>query len=243
MYFYFQSKNQSTLKKLSILTILLATIIFSACSSSDDSSSSSSDSDVNSDEYLYYISGKINGEPFVYGQLVNATSVDYYLSLSGNSITTNCAYYPEIGGLNYATGVYPDFEDEERPSMDFNFIRMYLCASEESAASTFNDAFPVSNYDLAISNSDVNGSTGDVSISYTPVATVFNTYSTVGGDQSGSVFEITSSTNTNVTFGEQTLEISQLLEGNFSIILYNTEDSTDMIEITEGQFKLPMKFD
>ncbi|WP_282030185.1 hypothetical protein [Winogradskyella eximia] len=227
------------MKKLSILTLLLATLMFSACSSDD----SSSESDVNNDDYLYFISGKINGEPFVYGQKETATTLDYSLLFSGNSITTTCAYYPDNGGLNYAIGVYPNFDNEARPNMSFDFIRMYLCGSEDSAAQMFNDAFPISSYDYAISDNVVNGSTGDVSVSYSPDSTVEEWYSTLGGDQSGSNFEITSSTNTNVIFGAQTIEISQLLEGNFSLKLYNTENPTDVIEITEGQFKLPMTFD
>ncbi len=229
------------MKKLLLLSSAFCCVLFFSCSSSDDSNSSSNN--INSDDYLYFISGKINGEPFVYGQLREATTVDYYLSNFGNSITTDCAYYPDTGGLNYATGVYPDFENEARPSFYFDFVRFYLCGSEDSAAEMFNDAFPVSYYDFATSNDDVSGSTGDISAHFRFDATSFYFYSTLDGDQSGSVFEITSSTNETVVFGSQTLSISQLLEGNFSFKLYNTEDPSDIVEVTEGQFKLPMDFD
>ena len=226
------------MKKLKFLGTLCFAILLTACGSDD-----SSDPSVNQDDYLYFISGKVNGESFVYGQLETATTADYYLSLSGNSITTTCAYYPDTGGLNYSIGVYPDFETENRPNMSFDFIRFYLCGSDESASQTFNDAFPVSFYDYAVSDNVVSGSTGDVSAHFTFDSTGDVYYNSLGGDQTGSTFQITSSVSNNVTIGAQTLQIEQLLEGNFSMKLYNVDDPSDVIEITDGQFKLPIPFD
>lgn len=228
------------MKKLKLISALCCVILLSSCGSDD---SPNTEPELNEAEYLYFISGKVNGTPFIYGQLESATTVDYYLSGFGNSITTTCAYYPDTGGLNYATGVYPDFDNEARPSMYFDFIRFYLCGSQESASETFNDVFPVSLYDYAVNGDVVSGSTGDVSAHFTFDSTGQTFYNTIGGDQTGSTFEITSSVNNNITFGAQTLQIEQILKGNFSMKLYNTEDPTDVIQITEGSFKLPMSFD
>lgn len=224
------------------LSLLLGLLILTNCSSEDNNSASNQ---INPDDYVYYISGKINGEDFVYGQLADATVLDYSQPDYGNSITTNCAYNPDTGGLNYACGVYPNLDSEARPSMSFDFIRFYLCDPnfDNNAGETFNDAFPIGIYNTAVSNNDNNGTTGAVSLNYRPDSTnnmLF--YNSLGDNQAGNSFEITSSTNFNQIFGSQVLSISQLIEGTFSYTLYNTENPSDVIEITEGKFKLYVNF-
>ena len=202
------------------------------------------DCDVTSGgDYLYHISGEINGEPFVYGRSISSPIADYTQAGFGNSITTECAYNPVNGGLNYACGVYPNLSDEARPSIYFDFIRFYLCSSTETAAETFNDSFPVTSYDFATSSNTVTGSTGDVLVSYTVDSTDNSTvYTSIGTEQTGSYFEITSSTENNTVVGSNVIERKQLIEGTFAVKLYN-ETTGDVMEITNGSFKLGMFFD
>jgi len=234
------------MKKL-LFTLAIGLAILTSCESdlvsAPPSDSADVDGTVNDTEYLYYISGKINGEPFVYGQKVNALEVDYSSVGTGNSITTACAYYPVIGGLNYTLGVYPSFDNEARPQMSFQFIRFYLCSANEQASDLFNAAFPVGDYDFATSSDSTTGSTGDMGMTYSPDSTNNVPYSTYAGSQNNSSFNISSSTNTDVMILDQIITPRQLLEGTFSMKLYNENDSSDILEVTEGRFKMYMSFD
>lgn len=231
------------MKKISLF--LLGLLILTNCSD-DDGNNVILPTEINPSNYLYFISGKINGEDFVYGQLAQATVLDYSQPGFGNSITSNCAFNPTNGGVNYSSGVYPNLDSEARPSMYFDFVRFYLCDAnfDNNAGETFNDAFPVGSYNTAVSNDHNTGTTGAVGLLYRPDSTdnmLF--YSSLGDNQSGNSFEITSSTNENISVGAQTLEIIQRIEGTFSFTVYNTEDPTDIIEITDGVFKLFVTFD
>lgn len=215
--------------------VLALTILVFGCSSNDDSPSNSSE--VNGSEYVYFMSGKINGEPFIYGQRTDATVVDYTLGLS-NTLGAICAYYPETGGYNYNTFVYPNFDNENRPTMGLEFVRFHLCTDDQYQHETFNEKFPVDSYDFAVSNDGVNGSTGDIGLSFSPNAQEGPYYDTYGGDQNGSYFNITSSTSANSYILDVLVGSAQIIEGNFSAKFYNEEDSSDVIIITEGQFKM-----
>lgn len=222
-------------------TLLLVIAVLTGCSSDDSSNSPNS---FNPDDYLYYITGKINGEDFVYGQLASANTLDYSQAGFGNSIISNCAFNPTIGGVNYAMGVYPNLDSEDRPSMYFDFVRFFLCDPNfnNDPQSTFNESFPVGSYTTAMSGDDNSGTTGAVGVTYTPDSTVNTYYQSFNDNQTGNTFEITSSVNSNQNFGAFTNYI-QLLEGNFNFTLYNSEDPSDTIEITEGSFKLFMTLD
>lgn len=220
-------------------TVLLCGFIaFTSCSSDDNDNNGQ---EFNGDDYLYYISGKINGQPFLFGQRVDATVLDYSEPGFGNSVTTPCAFNPSNGGLNYAAGVYPSLDNEARPEIYFDFVRFYLCDPNfnNNPAGSFNASFPVRMYDLATSNNSISGTTGAVAMFYAPDATNNMTrYGSLNADQSGNSFEITSSTNTS-NFAQR----KQFIEGNFSFKLYNDLDSSDIVEITEGQFKMDVFFD
>jgi len=243
-------KKAITLVLLSIIMIgcIADPISLSPADTTNDSggatnNSGDTENNTGTAEYLYYISGKINGVPFIHGQTVNTTAVDYSSSSYGNSITTGCAYEPVVGGLNYLLGVYPSFDNEARPQMDFNFVRFYLCSTSETALESFNDSFPIGSYDLATSGNSTTGSTGDIGISYKPVATGSEYYTTFDGIQNNSLFQITSSTNADIMMGTEVFQPRQLLEGTFAVTLYNPNDVTDVLEITEGNFKMHMAFD
>lgn len=229
------------IKKLGLLVFGLGLLM--GCSSDDGGSSSNA---FNPDDYVYYIKGKVNGEDFLYGQLASATVLDYSQPDYGNSITSNCAFNPTGGGVNYTSGVYPSLENEARPNMYFDFVRFYLCAADfdNNPALTFNDSFPEGSYATAVSNNHNTGTTGAVSLHYRSDSTnnmIF--YNSLGDNQSNNSFEITSSVNANQTLGQQVLRRSQLINGSFNYTLYNSNDLTDVIEITDGEFKLFVVFD
>jgi hypothetical protein len=171
------------------------------------------------------------------GQQVNATTVDYTAVLS-NTLPAVCAYYPDTGGFSYSPGVHPNFDNEARPAMGVTFVRFHLCADEENQMLTFNDKFPLGLYDFAESGEDSSCPLNHIGLSYTPNALEGTYYSTYGGDQTGSSFEITSSVPANSYILNQLILARQVVEGTFSATFYNTADPSDVIEITDGQFKV-----
>lgn len=219
--------------------VLLLCSVCLCVSCNDTNEDNESTTSFNPDDYLYYITGKINGETFILGQRTNATTLDYSQPGFGNSITTPCTN--PMSGLNYKAGVYPSLENEARPDLYFDFVRFYMCDPNfnNNPSGTFNDSFPIRNYETATSNSRISGTTGAVSLFYAPDATDnLQLYNSLNEDQSGNFFEITSSTNNN-TFAQRI----QTIEGVFSFKVYNENDSSDFIEITDGEFKLDVFFD
>lgn len=210
-------------------------LLIFCCSNNDDSPANPTE--INNSDYLYFMSGRINGEQFIYGQRVDATVVDYTLGLS-NTLGAICAYNPDTGGYNYNNFVYPNFDNENRPTMGLEFVRFHLCTDDEYQSETFNEKFPIGNYDFAVSNNGVTGSTGDIGISFSPNAQEGPYYDTYGGDQTGSYFKITSSTPANSYILDVLVGSAQIIEGDFSAKFYNEEDPSDVITITEGHFKM-----
>lgn len=223
------------LKKINFVLLIVIGMFIYNCSS--DSDSDSNDGEINSDNYVYFMSGKINGESFNYGLRTDATELDY---TSGQSITLSavCAYYPDTGGFNYSPFVYPNFDNEARPSMGIDFVRFHLCTDDESQLETFNDKFPLGSYEFAESDETSSGPVGKIGLTYTPNAQSGPYYSTYGGEQSGSTFEITSSEPFNSYILDVLVNAGQIVEGTYSAKFYNTEDPTDVIVITDGQFKM-----
>ena len=227
------------LKKITLLFII--TVYFTltySCSSDSDSD----DGQIDNNEYVYFMSGKINGESFIYGQRANATEIDYTSGLS-NTLPAVCAYYPDTGGFNYSPFVYPNFDDETRPTMGIDFVRFHLCSDEASQLESFNDKFPTTMYEFADSDTTSSGSVGKIGLTYSPNAQDGPYYSTYGGDQSNSTFEITSSVPFNTYIFETLYSAGQIVEGNFSATFYNSEDPADMIVITDGKFKMVPSLD
>ena len=227
------------LKKITLLFLIKVYFTFTYSCSSD---SDSDDGQIDNNEYVYFMSGKINGESFIYGQRANATEIDYTSGLS-NTLPAVCAYYPDTGGFNYSPFVYPNFDDETRPTMGIDFVRFHLCSDEASQLESFNDKFPTTMYEFADSDTTSSGSVGKIGLTYSPNAQDGPYYSTYGGDQSNSTFEITSSVPFNTYIFETLYSAGQIVEGNFSATFYNSEDPADMIVITDGKFKMVPSLD
>ncbi|UKM65999.1 DUF5025 domain-containing protein [Flavobacteriaceae bacterium GSB9] len=190
---------------------------------------------IDSTDYLYYISGKIDGEPFIFGQKLDDSSLKYS-NIIGGSLSGICAYGDSYG-INYEVGVYPGFS-ENLASINFEFIRLYLCGQTPTQAEQFNSLFPVKSYTIASSNDNLNGTTGAVGATYSPNVGEDTYYTSYGGDQTNSYFEITSSVEMNQYLLEVLVNVAQEIEGNFAITLYNYDDPSDVITITDGKFKL-----
>lgn len=65
-------------------------ILLAGCNNED--LKNESNMNVNTSDYLYYVSGKINGESFFYGQRLDATTLDYQLVFSIPLEAATCAY-------------------------------------------------------------------------------------------------------------------------------------------------------
>ncbi|HLT32676.1 MAG TPA: hypothetical protein VKZ98_02710 [Aquaticitalea sp.] len=220
---------------LKLYPILFGLLILACNSSSDDSNPST---DVSLDNYIYVISGKINGEPFVYGQRSDATELDYNLVHSG-ATTVICAYYPETGGVNYFSGLHPNFDDESKPSMGIEFVRFFLCSevNDYYQSEVFNDRFPLGDYEFSSDGEDAYGPAGQIGMQYS-ANSIDGPYYNSYGDQSGSYFEVTSSTPSNSYVLDVLVGSAQIVEGNFAVKFYNENDLNDVITITDGHFKV-----
>jgi hypothetical protein len=183
------------------------------------------------------MSEKIDGVPFFYRQLQSATTLDYNLIHSGGSSVPYA--FSDGAGINYYSGVYPNFDNDTEPSMGMAFVRFMLCTefSDTTQAEGFNDRFPIGSYEVATSNDDNNGTTGAIAFEYATNALEGSFYNT-NGDQTGNMVNITSTTPFNGFILDVQVTTAQFVEGAFSATLYNGEDSSDTIQITEGQFKL-----
>jgi len=218
--------------------LLLASLSFlfvlQGCSKSDSENENDAKNDIEkleSSDYIYFVSGKMNGEEFIFGQKERDTDLKFQLVKSSPLVDALCAYSRDNGtdaSVSYSTTIYPNFDDEEtQPSFSINFERFNKCSESQD----FNSLFPIDNYEFAY-DGESTGTIRQMGIGYSPTALGDAYYSSYGKDQSNSTIKITSSEEYNSLFGP-----SQLVEGEFSVILYGSEDS-DTIEITEGKFKL-----
>jgi hypothetical protein len=208
------------------IIILIMAIFISNCSSNEEITN-------NDSEYLYFFSGKINGESFIYGQKKGETTATYLMSYS-NTQPSTCIYSAD-NGFSYNGGIYPSF-DESLPTMDLEFIRLHLCSNNLSQSEIFNDSFPAKEYSYATDDYDTDINAKKIGIYYSPSADSDITFTSYNGNQNNSFFEITNSQNT----GTNSL-LHQTIEGNFNVVLYNTDNLSDKINITDGKFKIVMQ--
>nr|WP_321234210.1 DUF5025 domain-containing protein [uncultured Psychroserpens sp.] len=218
------------------LALTLLVLVSFNCSDSD-SSDDGNDPGFDASDYVYFMSGKVDGVPFFFGQLEAATTLDYNLIHSGAS-TVACAF-SDAAGINYFSGVYPNFDNDTEPSLGMEFVRFMLCTelADTSQSEVFNDRFPIGSYQVATSNDDNTGTTGAIAFQYAPNASEGPFYNT-NGDQTGNTVTITSTTPANSYILEVLVGSAQIVEGTFSATLYNEEDASDTVQITDGQFKL-----
>ncbi|MBJ6367986.1 hypothetical protein [Snuella sedimenti] len=223
-----------------LLVLLILTSIGLGCNS-DDSESSQNMMNIDSSEYLYFISGKINGESFLYGQRFDDTSLNYQIVSSIPLESATCAYSLDQGldyKISYGSSLYPNFDNEDsQPQIGINLIRFYRCSDSQSSTEVFNDMFSVGNYEYSI-NDDSSGIMRQIGIDYSPIASGDEYYESYGTIESSNSFIITDSQENNSYLLGNLVSQSQLIEGEFSVKLYNVNDSSDFVEITDGKFKI-----
>ena len=161
---------------LPLIALCFMAFCFISCGSNDELSE-----DVNSDDYAYFFSGKINGEPFFYGQKFDVLG-DYEGSSSG-SYGIQCAYSND-NGYYYEASVYP-WDDNNLPGISVEFWRMHLCSDGEQK-DYFNDSFKVQNYLFANSDQDIDENARKVGIKYYKHTQDQYSYKSYNGEQSTS---------------------------------------------------------
>ena len=220
------------------LTLVVTTLI--SCSSSSDSETNP-EANFDSADYYYFISGKMNGESFLFGQRIDDTVLNYQLVFESPLEGATCAYSQDQGldyKISYLTSVYPDFDNEDsQPSMGIDFVRFYRCSDTQSSTEVFNDLFGIGDYEYASDNSE-SGTMKQIGITYSPIATGDPYYESYGTIASSNSFKITATEEYNDYISGVLVAQNQLVEGEFTAKLYHADNSSDVIEITEGRFKI-----
>ncbi|WP_298348203.1 hypothetical protein [uncultured Dokdonia sp.] len=228
------------MKKFQLFLVSILCSLFLNCSTDD--TDSTENQMVDSSEYLYFVSGKINGESFVYGLRNDATSLDYQIISRIPLEGAVCATSQDQGldyKVTYGSSIYPNFDNEDsQPSLGFNFVRFYRCSSEESSSQAFNSLFPTGNYEYALDDNS-SGTMGQIGIDYSPIASDVSTYyESYGANDASNSFTITSTASNNDSLLGTLVNVRQIIEGTFTVRLYNVNDASDFVDITDGQFKI-----
>ena len=164
---------------------------------------------------LYFFKGQLGGE-----------AVDLSLTLS-NDITNYHTHGGSLGEscvFDYGASIGDQFDNP--PLFDFELKSMYSgeCGEENDVFNGLITPDSFSYYEDGMPNS--------VSVTV-GMMTANGYFSSQYGTQTGASFEITSSTETNNTFGK-----FQLLEGTVNCTLYNEDDNSQTLELENGTFKL-----
>jgi hypothetical protein len=204
------------MKKL--ILFAFAAVLFSC--SSDDSSNNNSTSGV------AYIRGKMDNVSFDY--TFNNTASDTYLynATTGFSGLGFDRWYYYGGSLSKFTP--PTFT----PAFYISWNNMYFGESGDEAgesAAFYNTVGDLPSNFLTAAQDDAH--TPGIDISFE--AEDGSYYSSKDGSQTGSALSVT-----NYTEGMSNGTKTMTVVGTFSCKLYNTEDTTDIIVVTNGTFKM-----
>ena len=203
--------------------LLVCTIAMVSCSSSDDSGGGSDNSGL-----AFYINADIDGDGFNSGIPTDITvSTDYGASNSWQPRYNNDG---QCIDMNYEPSLYPFF-DESKPGMSVGFIGFLgnanLTCSDE--LDNFDTLFPTGSYSFAPDAYNYG-----VKVSYATSGDASQVYYTSYGSQDGGAsFSITNVEPVDCGFKE-----CVIVTGTFSCRVYNEQDATDFLDITNGEFKL-----
>jgi hypothetical protein len=205
------------MKKLLFLKLSMIALILVSCNEEDTPSSGSS--------YEYYMYADLNGETIDIGLNLSDTAPDY---LIGGSYSPG--YYSDHCTMTYGPGIEPNL-DWTNPMFYIEMNSFYYgenCDDEPESVNT--TTFAVGSYPYS-------NDAGGVSIVYVPNSDEELYYSSEYGAQSSASFTITSSVEKNQSFFNY-IYYNQEIEGTFSCRLYNPDDVSDYIDVTNGKYKL-----
>lgn len=207
-------KNQKSILALIAFTLVLN---FTSCSNEEKVSS-----DESLEKYEFYITGKVNGDQFLFGFDEDAAESDYLVGIGfiGESGTNPCIY-------SYQASLDTNLDDS-LPSGNFVFKRFY--------DGNCNDELIVFNSLFAIGRVNFTGNDQEKGIIYEFQDGMGNFYSTKFGEQTNSNFSITESVEANKLLIGDVYSFNQKISGTFSCKLYNESNLEDVLEITDGKF-------
>lgn len=197
--------------------LLLLVLPFMILSCSSDSSSSSDNS------AMAYVRGNKDGTAFNY--TATTTSTDYgYNYYSGYSALDSFRWY-SYGGMVYTSTFTPSF--------NIYWSNMVATDNPATETATFYNEFATvpTNY---LTNQQMNDDyLKGVSIQYESATGDY--YESIYGSQVGSTFTVSDKVEAiDPATGLQTITIT----GTFSCKLYNSDDTSDVINITNGTYKI-----
>jgi hypothetical protein len=205
------------------ILLIICAISIVACSSSDDSDNN----DSGNNDLSFYINAKVNGTNFNSGIPVDLSIPTDYGSSNSYQPIYNGA---QCVNMNYEPSLYPFF-DETKPGMSVGFIGFIgnanlTCAEE---LDNFDTLFQPDSYGYT----DSAYSYG-VKVSYATTGDANQVYYTSYGAQDNDAsFIITDVEPVDCGFNE-----CVIVSGTFSCRVYNEQDATDFLDITNGEFKL-----
>lgn len=210
------------MKKLFLLA--LPFILFS-CSSDDSDPSPIIPIPQDTNAYSY-VRGSMDGAAFDYtfklNDFTSQTAYTAITSISGGATITSGWF--SYGGMFSPIGNFDKF-------IYVSFDNMYN-GNDEDETENFHETMttlPTNYIDFAQDDAGVKG----VDIGYTISDGL--TYTSMGGSQTGSTFTVTGATE-----GADGPYPIKTVTGTFSCKLYNQDDAADVINVTNGTFKIVM---
>ena len=210
------------MKKL--LLLVLAISLFSCSKNNDDSEQIVTPSV----DAIAYFRGSLNGQPLDYSQTnytTSAYSYSYY-----NGYLSGPGYFDK--SYHFGCIMQPSNNTNSYPQIDLTFSNMYNTNSGVSQTDAFYGLFTTIPTNFITSIQENNLVKG-INVSYTSPSDV--NYSTLKGDQTGSTMTVTSST-TGIESGGN-LKIITIV-GNVNCKLYNQNNPSDVIALSNGTYKL-----
>jgi hypothetical protein len=205
-----------------VLLLVLSISLFS-CSKSDDSAQALPVPSVDS---IYYFNASLNGNAINY-HMDNYTSPTHILGYL-NGFQSNGA------GNSYYFGSEMVLSpgDTSSPRINLVYENLYATANSSTVSGAFYGLFSTIPTNFITSSQNSSYIKG-ISIEYRPNGYGGVNYSSEYGSQSGSIINFTSSIS-GIESGLKT----QTLIGTTTCKLYNTANPLDIINLTNGQFKL-----
>jgi hypothetical protein len=207
--------------------LLLLTISLLSCSK-DGNSDSSSEDQTNA---IAYFKASLNGQQLDYVQ-DSSTSPSHFYSYSSGflGLGFSKAYYYGCDLQPYTQGSFNRY-----PQIGLTYNSLYTTEDSSTENGAFYGLFNSLPTNFITSQQDSDRVKG-ISVSYASPNNV--RYSTMNGSQSGSTINITSSLSGNE---KDTNFKIQTLVGTVTCKLYNENDASDVISLTNGKFKLVLR--